>query len=378
MGRGSNHVRSAHISGQEHRRWNNVVCRRALARAAASLSATGFNSVRRSRMPIWMLRCKRGGRLALWLVVMAILGASCGSNASVAQSTPTPQAQFLTGKGTKWQVVIKAVADVTGVALDGHGDIYLAEINADRIEEYSVAGKLITTFGTHGSGPGQLYNPAKVVVDAQRGVYVSDNSNNRIQKFSYTGQPLAQWGGPDAGSDPGKFNFPIGMAVDSDGDVFAVDAYNYRIQKLSPQGRPVAQWSSQGSKPPPLRVPYDIALDGKGHLYVSYVHGDDGVERFSTAGMDLGPVGGFGSDPGKFSTPTGMAVDSTGNIYVLDADNNRIQELSSSGQFLAQWAGPTHRPFVIHTEMAMDSTGNAYVSSGNLILRLCLIATGCS
>ena len=325
-----------------------------------------------------MLTSRPGGRLALSLSVMAILGASCAPNASVAQSTPTPEAQFLTGKGTKWEVVIKAAADVTGVALDGHGGIYLAEINADRIAEYSVAGKLITTFGTHGSGPGQLYNPAKVAVDAQGGVYVSDNSNNRIQKFSAAGQPLAQWGGPDAGSDPGKFNFPIGMAVDAEGNLFVVDAYNYRIQKLSPQGRPVAQWSSQGSKPTPLRVPYDITLDGKGHLYVSFVHGNDGVEEFSTAGMDIGSLGDSGSDPGKFSTPTGIAVDSTGNIYVLDADNNRIQELSSSGRFVAQWAGPTGRPFVIHSEMAMDNAGNIYVSHGQLILRLCLRATSCS
>lgn len=326
----------------------------------------------------WTETSTRNSMAVLALAILCI--AACGPNApAAAQGTSTPAAQFLSGNGTKWQQIIKdaKVSDITGVALDGRGDIYLAELSANRVAEYSINGKFIMAFGTHGSGPGQLSSPGKVAIDSQGNVYVTDIDNNRVQKFSATGQPLAQWGGLDASSDPGKFNFPIGMAVDSEGNVFVVDAYNYRIQKLSPQGLPLAQWSSQGTEPLPLRLPYDITLDAKGHIYVSYVHGNDGVEEFSTAGADVGPLGGFGSDLGVFNTPTGIVVDGAGNVYVLDAGNNRIQELSSSGKYVAQWAGPTTRTFFMHSELTMDGAGNAYVSDGNALLKLCLNTAGC-
>ena len=314
------------------------------------------------------------------IFVVAALGLDgCGGKAAATNNAIPSPPQYLAGKGTKWRVVIRdpKAGNMTGLALDGHGDIYVAEISGDRIVEYSVDGKLIRKFGTHGSGPGQLINPAKVTVDSQGSVYVSDIGNNRVQKFTAGGRPLAQWGGLEASSEAGKFSFPIGIAVDPQGDVFVVDANNYRIQKLSPQGSPLIQWTSQGTEPPPLRLPYDIALDAKGDVYVSYVHGNDGVEKFSAAGRDVGRLGGSGSGPGEFSTPTGMAIDGAGNVFVLDTGNNRIQELSESGQYIGEWPGPTSRPFFLHSEMAMDNTGNVYVSDDNIVLRLCVRSTPC-
>jgi DNA-binding beta-propeller fold protein YncE len=47
--------------------------------------------------------------------------------------------------------------------------------------------------------------------------------------------------------------------------------------------------------------------------------------------------GSFGTGNGQFNVPFGVAVDSFGNVYVADADNSRIQKFTSGGTYLTQW-----------------------------------------
>jgi len=46
------------------------------------------------------------------------------------------------------------------------------------------------------------------------------------------------------GSGPGEFRFPRGVALDTQGNIYVADAANNRIQRLSPQGEPLAQFGS--------------------------------------------------------------------------------------------------------------------------------------
>jgi DNA-binding beta-propeller fold protein YncE len=130
-----------------------------------------------------------------------------------------------------------------------------------------------------GSDIGQLNYPAGVAVDSSGNVYVADQYNNRIQKFSSTGGYLTQWG--SYGSGDGQFNYPEGVAVDSSGNVYVSDTYNHRIQMFSSTGGYLTQWGS------------------------------------------------YGSGDGQFYNPWSVAVDSSGNVYVADEYNHRIQKFSS-------------------------------------------------
>ena len=71
-------------------------------------------------------------------------------------------------------------------------------------------------------------------------------------------------------------------------------------------------------------------------------------------------------------------MDREGHVYVGDTGNNRIQELSPTGEFLAQWHGPSTAPFPEPSYIAMDGKGNLYVSDGYLILRTCIVPGGCN
>lgn len=318
---------------------------------------------------------RRCNSLALALLTLATLWlASCGGSTlpTVAASAPSPH--VLTGQGTTWQVVVTADGDVSGLALDGHGNLYAVVNNG--VVEFSLRGSVVRKWGAAGSALGQLNQPIRVALDSLGDVYVTDAGNNRIEKFSPTGEPLAQWG--DAGSAAGQFNFPVGIIVDGQGNMFIADFRNDRIQELSPTGRPLASWGSQGSAPGQFDGgPGGIAVDTKGNVYVSEAYGSNRVHEFSPVGAFIARWGGTGSEPGKFNEPRALAFDSQGNIYVGDTGNNRVQKLSPTGQFIAQWQGPSTAPFPEPSYFTMDEKGNLYVSDGQLILRTCVASSGC-
>ena len=73
-----------------------------------------------------------------------------------------------------------------------------------------------------------------------------------------------------------------------------------------------------------LEVPYGIASDATGNLYVTEL--GNRVQKFSATGSFIGAFGSTGTGSGQFSGPQAVAVGSSGIIYVADTHNNRVQE----------------------------------------------------
>ena len=88
-------------------------------------------------------------------------------------------------------------------------------------------------------------HPISVAVDPSGHVFVSDEENNRIQKFSNTGDFIRKWG--SHGTENGNFSEPFGVAVDSSGNVFVADQFNNRIQKFTNTGAFITKWGTSGS-----------------------------------------------------------------------------------------------------------------------------------
>jgi tripartite motif-containing protein 71 len=300
--------------------------------------------------------------------------ASCGGSAPTAVATST-------STQSSWQVIITVKTSgvsfgIPGILLDGKGNLFVAEFDDDLIYEYTTSGTLVRKWGGTGTGPGQLKGPDKLAFDEQGNLYVTEvgipgAGPSRIQKFSATGKPLAQWG--MFGSAPGQFNNPIGIAVDPQGNIYVAEEGNTRIQKLSSVGQPLAQWGGLGSGPGQFNVPYDLALDASGNIYVSeptpFSAGNDRIQKLSPSGVPLVTWGGPGSGAGQFNNPTGLAIDSQGHVFVVDSYNNRIQEFSATGQYMAQWKAPLGG-FKFTSKVALDDHGNMYVSVGSQVLKL--------
>jgi DNA-binding beta-propeller fold protein YncE len=130
-----------------------------------------------------------------------------------------------------------------------------------------------------------------------------------------------QWGSPGSGN--GQFNQPDGIAVDSNGNVYVSDMWNNRVQKFSSSGEYLTQWGSDGL----LAFPAGLAVDDNNNVFVAD-RDHHRIIKFNDSGTSLTLWGSYGGSASQFNLPMGLAVDNSGNIYVADTWNHRIQKFS--------------------------------------------------
>ena len=247
------------------------------------------------------------------------------------------------------------------VAVDSLGNVYVAENQNNRIQKFSSTGTFISRWGSYGTGDGQFHFPTGIAVDSLGNVYVAENQNNRIQKFNSNGTFLTKWG--SFGFGDGQFYLPNDVAVDSLGNVYVLDQFNYRIQKFSSNGTFLMKWGSSGSGDGQFSFPERIAVDTSDNIYVTE-SGNSRTQKFSSTGTFLTKWGSPGSGDGQSAWPSGITVDSSGNVYITDESNHRIQKFGSTGTFLTKWGspGPSDGQFQYPRGVAIDSSGNVYVA----------------
>ena len=192
--------------------------------------------------------------------------------------------------------------------------------------------------GDEGTLGGEMNDPAAVGADAGGNVYVADEQNSRIQRFSSSGAFLAAWGGDViqegrpgdtptdrfevcttaadckigvTGGQGGELNVPDGVAADDSGNVYVADTLATRIQKFDSSGAWKRAWGM------------DVVQGGVAGFEICTV----------AANCKPGTHGGLG---GELVFPHAVAVDA-GIVYVSDSDNNRIQRFDSSGNFQRAW-----------------------------------------
>ena len=163
-------------------------------------------------------------------------------------------------------------------------------------------------------------------------VFVADENNNRVQKFTGDGVFLTKWG--SVGTMDAEFIGPFGVAVGGSGNVFVADGGNNRVQKFNGDGVWLATFGNA-----PFSFPTGVAVDASGDVFI-VDRPLDRVREFTGAGVvGAGREGGFPtfvtewggtgtSGNGEFNHPSGIAVDRNGNVFVADTDNNRIQKFS--------------------------------------------------
>ena len=213
------------------------------------------------------------------------------------------------------------------IAVDGSGNVYVGD--SARVQVFTAGGEFLTKWGSLGSGNGQFRSLTGIAVDGSGHVYVADSGDSRVQVFTASGEFLREWGsrGLDDGQFLGHFGGIIGIAVDGSGRVYVADSGNRRVQVFTTSGEFLGKWGDPWSDDVQFLHPSLIAVDGPGHVYV----GDTArVQVFTASGEFLTKWGSLGSGDGQFRNLTGIAVDGSGRVYVSDADdaNNRVQVFS--------------------------------------------------
>ena len=280
-----------------------------------------------------------------------------------------------------------------GVAVDGAGNVYVADRYNHRIRKITTSGVVSTLAGsgTPGNADGtgtsaQFYNPTGVAVDGAGNVYVADLSNHRIRKITTSGV-VSTLAGSTSGYTDGtgtsaKFKNPSGVAVDGAGNVYVADEYNHRIRKITTSGvvstlaGSTSGYTDGTGTSAQFYNPFGVAVDGAGNVYVAD-QGNHRIRKITTSGVVstlAGSTSGYTDGTGtsaKFAYPFGVAVDGAGNVYVGDYNNQRIRKITASG-VVSTLAGNgtygytdgtgTSAKFKNPTGIAVDGAGNVYVA----------------
>lgn len=265
------------------------------------------------------------------------------------------------------------------IAVDPEENVYVADIDANRIVKLTAGGAVAAAWGQTGDGPGQFDAVNGVAVDAEGNVYATDEIGGRVQKFSREGAVLAGWGA--RGSGPGQFQRPQGLAVSRRGIIYVADTHNSRVQALSVDGQPLSAWGElragavDRGAPGRLDLPADVAVDDRGDVYVADTR-NARIQKFTADGHLLGVW------KGDFRCPEGIAIGPEGDVFVADSGaRNRIVKLTPSGTWFTVWSIPDFLnaagDFI--QGVAVGRQGNVYVTGygrGSQPLVVCLSSSG--
>jgi sugar lactone lactonase YvrE len=250
------------------------------------------------------------------------------------------------------------------VALDGAGDLYIADQRNYRLRKVGPDGRITTVagVGVQGSaGDGsmaagaQLHTPAGVAVDATGRVWIGDEGAHRVRLAvpggvieTVAGTGVRGYSGDGGPASKAQLFAPAGVAVDGAGNAYIADAANHRVRRITPTGiiqtyagRGVRGYGGDGG--PALEAQMDtpraLALDAQGNLYVSE-YGNHAVRRITPEGrietMAGTGVAGYAGDGGKAANanlngPLGIAVDVFGNLLIADSENHRVRMVTGDG-----------------------------------------------
>jgi DNA-binding beta-propeller fold protein YncE len=195
-----------------------------------------------------------------------------------------------------------------GIRIDKDGFIWVTDNTDNFIQKFSADGKLLMTVGHKGvagdnNSQDGFDGPADVFVAPNGDFFVADGyRNSRVVQFSKDGKFIRIIGGTK-GTGPGQFNLPHAIVLDSKGRIIVADAENSRIQVFDPSGKFIEQWTDFIAKP---RGALYITADDT--LYVSHV--DAEAVSVVKNGKVVDIIRGVGG------RPHGMTLDKDGNIYV--------------------------------------------------------------
>ncbi len=193
-----------------------------------------------------------------------------------------------------------------------------------------------------GSQLGQFWIPTGLGTDAAGDLYVCEEGNKRIQKFSSAGVPLEIWAGTGSGGP--AIGTPFDIAFDPSGNAWVVSQLPTALYKLTPDGELIASYVAGLTRP----VGVDIGPDGQ----VWIVDNRGAVVRYTPQGFWDQELGG-----GVLSIPQGIAVGPDNTIYVADTGNDCIRKFSSAGHLLATWTG-----FSWLTDVDVDAGGCVFAT----------------
>jgi sugar lactone lactonase YvrE len=302
---------------------------------------------------------------------------------------------------------VATVNGPSGIALDGAGNLYIADTGNNVIRMISAAtGVIVTVAGNGSQGSGgdsgvataaQLNQPQGVTLDGNGNLYIADTANHRIRMVAATTRLITTIAGSgftlgngDGGysGDSGlataaKLNFPHAVAFDLAGNMYIPDTANNRVREVSAvggvitaasnittfagNGTPYYTGDGAAANQAELWGPSGVAVDAAGNVYIADTQ-NSAIRKVSPATGFISTLTSSGAgtyffngtfNPVSFYGPTGLYADGKGNLFVADTLNMVVREVQ--GNFVALTVATPVRQYDKSTPVSqsVENDGNA-------------------
>jgi len=314
----------------------------------------------------------------------------------------------------------------SGIALDSSGDLYVADPFYSVIRKIAARTGIITTVAGRSylsascqfSGDGgpateaRLCGPSSVAVDGSGNVYIADTANYRIRKVTTStrkistiaGNGVDGFSGDGGPATSAEISDIYGLASDSSGDVFIADYDSCVIREVS--GGKINSVAGQGQTcgysgdgglaiAANLFYPSGVAVDSSANLYIADT--DNNLVRKAALHGDINRAAGNGSaffygqdvaaDTASLSTVHSAVPDASGNVYIADTENSVVRKVNAKG-VITTFAGkpslidnfncdhpgdggPATSACLVAPEKAVpDSSGNVYIPDDSVVRKV--------
>jgi sugar lactone lactonase YvrE len=236
----------------------------------------------------------------------------------------------------------------TGVAVDGYGNIFVADSGNNAVKEILVGGGVKTL----ASG---FSNPQGVAVDGAGNIIVADTGNNAVKMILAPGYTSVFTVGSGTG-----FSSPMGVAVDENGNVYVADSGNNAVKMILSSDYTTVKTLGSG-----FISPEGVAVDESGNIFVADTSNSVVKEILAAGGYTkVNTLGGT-----VFGLPKGVAVDNVGNVFVADTYNNAVKEIPAAGGYTTVNTLASGFPATAGSSpngVAVDQWGNVYLANAGL------------
>jgi sugar lactone lactonase YvrE len=302
-----------------------------------------------------------------------------------------------------------------GIAVDGSGNLFIADSSNNRIRRVDAVTQIITTYagnGVVGSGGDQgaatnasLNNPTSLALDPAGDLYIADSGNNvirRVDAFTHQITTVAGtlgthgYSGDNGPATSATFTSPNGISFDANGDLYIADTGNAVIRMVGLNGMitTVAGSGTQGYggdngpamsarlNAPWSATPIPPSVPGVNAGFYIADQNNDRIRKVDASGKITtiaGGSAGYSGDNGPATAaqlyePASVLVDVAGNIYIADSGNNLVRRINADTGIITSYAGnnteqfsgdggPANQAgFYGPYAFALDSKGSLYIA----------------